>query len=138
MEIPYFSASKINLNLQSELEEAFEISFEPNLFALYKLFDVFIHVPINKEIEAFGQTYVEALAASVPSVFTLSGIASEFVENKNNSLVVDYKNSEQIHDSIIQILVNKKLRETLIQNGRKSVEQFKLEIFIKKLEQLYV
>ena len=60
------------------------------------------------------------------------------MENKNNALVVDYKNSEQIHDSIIQILVNKKLRETLIQNGRKSVEQFKLEIFIKKLEQLYV
>tara|TARA_B110000971_G_scaffold188195_1_gene197816 strand:+ start:3914 stop:5026 length:1113 start_codon:yes stop_codon:yes gene_type:complete len=119
-------------------ESYIEITFETNLFALYKLFDVFVHVPINKEIEAFGQTYVEALAAEIPSVFTLSGIASEFVENKNNALVVDYKNSEQIHDSIIQILVNKKLRETLIQNGRKSVEQFNLEIFIKKLEQLYV
>ena len=118
-------------------ESYIEITFETNLFALYQLFDVFVHVPINKEIEAFGQTYVEALAASVPSVFTLSGIASEFVENKNNALVVDYKNSEQIHDSIVQILVNKKLRETLIQNGRKSVEQFNLEIFIKKLEQLY-
>ena len=82
--------------------------------------------------------FVQLGSASVPSVFTLSGIASEFVENKNNALVVDYKNSEQIHDSIIQILVNKKLRETLIQNGRKSVEQFNLEIFIKKLEQLYV
>lgn len=115
-----------------------EISFEKNLFALYKLFDVFIHVPINKEIEAFGQTYVEALAAGTPSVFTLSGIASEFVQNKNNALVVDYKNSEQIHDSIIQILANKKLTEKLIENGRKSIDQFRLEIFIKKLEQLYV
>ena len=115
-----------------------EILFESNLFALYKLFDVFVHVPINKEIEAFGQTYVEALAAGVPSVFTLSGIASEFVQNKKNALVVNYRSSEQIHDSIIQILVNKKLRETLIQNGRKSIDQFKLEIYIKKLEQLYV
>jgi glycosyltransferase involved in cell wall biosynthesis len=95
-------------------------------------------VPINKEIEAFGQTYVEALAAEIPSVFTLSGIASEFVQNNNNALLVEYEDFKQIYDSIIQILVNKKLRETLIQNGRKSIEQFKLEIFINKLEQLYV
>ena len=115
-----------------------EIPFESNLFALYKLFDVFVHVPINKEIEAFGQTYVESLAAGVPSVFTLSGIASEFVQNKNNALIVDYKNSGQIHDSIVQILANKKLTEKLIKNGRQSVNQYSLEIFIKKLEQLYV
>ena len=115
-----------------------EISFEKNLFALYKLFDVFIHVPVNKEIEAFGQTYIEALAAGTPSVFTLSGIASEFVQNKKNALVVDYNEENQIYDAINQILTNKKLRESLIQNGRKSIDQFRLEIFIKKLEQLYV
>ena len=115
-----------------------EISFEQNLFALYKLFDVFIHVPINKEIEAFGQTYVEALAAGVPGVFTLSGIASEFVKSNNNALVVDYESPNQIYDAIIQILSNKKLRVAMIQNGRKSIEQFRLELFIKKLEQLYV
>ena len=50
-----------------------EIEFENDLFALYKLFDFYIHVPINKEIEAFGQTYIEALASGVPSIFTLSG-----------------------------------------------------------------
>ena len=115
-----------------------EISFEQNLFVLYKLFDVFVHVPINKEIEAFGQTYVEALAAGVPSVFTLSGIASEFVKSNNNALVVDYESPNQIYDSIIQILLNKKLRVAMVQYGRKSIEQFRLELFIKKLEELYV
>ena len=63
---------------------------------------------------------------------------TEFVQNNNNALLVEYEDSKQIYDSIIQILTNKKLRETLIQNGRKSIEQFKLEIFINKLEQLYV
>jgi hypothetical protein len=63
-------------------------------------------VPIDDTIEAFGQTYIEALISGVPSVFTLSGVASEFIENGKNALVVDYKNSEQISVAIDQILTN--------------------------------
>src|SRR5256885_4070776 len=42
-----------------------------------KLLDVFVHAPIAPQVEAFGQVYVEAMAAGVPSVITRAGIRSE-------------------------------------------------------------
>ena len=114
-----------------------EIKFESNLFALYHLFDIYIHTPINSEIEAYGQTYVEALAAGVPSIFTLSGVANEFIKNGENALVVSYNNSKEIEKSILYLLKNAKKSKELIENGIKSVQQFNLELFINKLEKLY-
>jgi glycosyltransferase involved in cell wall biosynthesis len=114
-----------------------EIGFEEDLFTLYKLFDVFVHVPVNADIEAFGQTYVEALASGVPCVFTLSGVAKEFIIDRINALVVPYKNSDAIYEAIAELLENELLRNTLVSNGQKSVEPFALNIFINKLEELY-
>jgi glycosyltransferase involved in cell wall biosynthesis len=114
-----------------------EIVFEDDLFTLYRVFDVYIHTPINKNIEAFGQTYVEALASGIPSVFTLSGVAKEFIVNRKNALVVDFQNSDSIYDAVMELLKNESLRNTLIQNGQQSVEPFALNIFIRKLEELY-
>ena len=114
-----------------------EIIFEQNLFALYQLFDIYVHTPIDNQIEAFGQTYVEALAAKKPSIFTLSGIANEFIIDKKNALVVPYKNASSIEKSILILLKDQKLKQSLIENGQKSVEQFNLVNFVKNLEKLY-
>ena len=114
-----------------------EIKFENNLFALYKLFDIYVHTPINKEIEAFGQTYVEALASGIPSIFTLSGVANEFIVDKENAIVVDYCNSKQIYNAIIELIENKELQKKIIKNGKKSIKKFNLDLFINKLEKLY-
>lgn len=115
-----------------------EISFENDLPTLYSLMDVFVHVPIDETIEAFGQTYIEALAANIPSVFTLSGVAGEFIVNEQNALVVDYKNTEQIYTAIDRVLTDQELRKNLILNGQKSiVEKFSLQLYINKLTSLY-
>ena len=115
-----------------------EIEFEPDIFSLYRLFDVYVHAPIDAELEAFGQTYVEALAVGVPSVFTLSGVAPEFIENERNALVVDFQNSDQIRDAILKLLKDDDLRHRLIENGRNDVRQkFSLETMVEKLEKLY-
>lgn len=114
-----------------------EIKFEPNLFALYQLFDVYVHVPINNHIEAFGQTYVEALASGIPSIFTLSGVANEFIKNEKNAIVVDYKNSEEIYTAITTLLTDEKLKNKLVENGKQSIKPFNLNLFIQKLERLY-
>ena len=113
------------------------IKFEPDLFTLYQLFDIYVHVPIDKTIEAFGQTYVEALAAGIPSVFTLSGIAKEFIKDKENALVVGYKNAKEIHNAIESLLESKILRNKLVTNGQKSIKEFNLNLFIAKLEKIY-
>lgn len=115
-----------------------EIIFEHNLFALYRLFDVYVHLPIDPQLEAFGQTYVEALAAEIPSVFTLSGVAREFIRNGENALTVDFQNSEQVYEAILKLLRDEDLRRRLSENGKASVkEMFSLELMIDKMEKLY-
>ena len=116
----------------------YEIEFEHNLFALYQLFDVYTHLPIDAELEAFGQTYVEALAAGIPSVFTNSGIAREFIRDGENALVVGFENSEEVYEAILRLLKDKELRGKLAANGKADVKElFSLEKMIGKLEKLY-
>lgn len=119
-------------------ENFVEIQFEPELFSLYQLFSVFIHAPINREIEAFGQTYVEALAAGIPSVFTLSGIANEFIKDRENAIVVDYNNPGAIYIAIRELLNNKLLSDRITVNGRMDVyNYFNLDRMVLSLELLY-
>jgi glycosyltransferase involved in cell wall biosynthesis len=114
------------------------IHFENDISAVYRLFDVFVQVSTDTTIEAFGQTYVEALASGVPSVFTLSGIAPDFIVDGQNALTVPFKNSEAIYQALNQILGDSVLRVGLIKRGRESVtDKFALDIMIKKLEELY-
>ncbi|SKC77239.1 glycosyltransferase family 4 protein [Ohtaekwangia koreensis] len=115
-----------------------EIQFEHDLAALYKVFDVFVHVPVDAHAEAFGQTYIEALAAEVPSVFTISGIAREFIVNEYNALVANYQDAEDIYVNMRRILNDAKIRSVIIENGMKSLEaKFNLPIMIDKLTYIY-
>lgn len=114
------------------------IAFENDLGSVYHILDLFIQVSTDRNIEAFGQTYVEALAAGVPSVFTLSGIANDFIRNKYNALVVPFKKTDAIYNAMSEILKDKALRENITRYGRESVqEKFNLRIMIQKLEILY-
>ena len=115
-----------------------EIEFEGDIFSLYRLFDVFTHVPISESVEAFGQTYVEALASAVPSVFTMSGIANEFIIDRENALVVPYQDLDAIYDAIIELINNPELSNKIINNGKRDVKKlFQLNHMINKLEDLY-
>lgn len=114
-----------------------EIEFEEDIAALYQLFDIFIHVPIDNHSEAFGQTYVEALAAGVPSIFTLSGVAHEFIEHEKNAIVVPYKDSQTICDAIARLIEDRDLSKQLTEKGKKDVEQFALNNQIGRLIALY-
>ncbi len=93
------------------------IQFENDIPALYKILDCFVHVPINESAEAFGQVYIEALASSVPSVFTLSGIASEFIRDQEHAIVVPYKNSTEILVAINKILSDTRRADEMAERG---------------------
>lgn len=126
-------------SLLAELPEGSyeEIEFETDLFALYRLFDVFVHVPTDPRCEAFGQTYVESLAAGIPSVFTLSGIANEFVKDGENALVVPYRDSDAIYAAIRSLLDDAALARRLVQGGKESVARFSHENMLRDMEKLY-
>ncbi len=116
-----------------------EITFENDISALYRLFDVFVHVPVNDHAEAFGYIYAESLVCEVPPVFTLSGIAHDFVENERNALVVGYQNSEEIYGAMVRLLADKELGKRLTAQGKKDVlERFDLNKMILKLEKIYL
>ncbi len=115
-----------------------EIPFENNIFALYHVFDIFVHTPIDDASEAFGQIYVEALASGIPSVFTLSGIANELIVDQKNALVVPYKSPEAIHTAMKELLGNEGLAKMLTTQGKKDVaEEFQLAKMILSLENIY-
>ena len=115
-----------------------EIPFEADIFALYQLFDVFVHAPIDPHSEAFGQIYVEALAAGIPSVVTRSGIACEFIQDGENALTVPYRNSDAIRDSLLRLIDDHELQKTLSENGKTAVaEMFTLERMVASLESMY-
>ncbi|MEO6883798.1 MAG: glycosyltransferase family 4 protein [Bacteroidia bacterium] len=115
-----------------------EINFEEDIFALYQLFDIFVHAPIDEKSEAFGQVYIETMAAGVPSVVSLSGIAADYIKHNENALVVPFKNSEQIATNIIQLIENLPLKEKIIEEGKKSIKKiFSMDVMITKLEKLY-
>lgn len=115
------------------------IPFEENVFALYKIFDVCVHVPVGEDQESFGLVYLEALAAGVPSIFTLSGVAREFLEHRRNAWIVDYRNSDQIHDGLVALLEDPELRRTLVSEGLRSVDPaFSHTRMVRSLEDLYL
>lgn len=114
------------------------IGFEPDVMALYSFFDVFVHVPVDEQSEAFGQVYVEALAAKLPCVFTLSGVANDFIIDHVNAVVVPYKNDEAIYKALIKILTNTDFARGIANQGSTDVRQrFGINRMTTELEKLY-
>lgn len=116
-----------------------EIEFEKDIKALYKCFDMFVHVPVDASFEAFGQVYIEAMAAGIPGIFTLSGIAGEYIENNKNAVVVDYKNAEQIYAAFKKYLENPAFMEKTIVEAKKDVSAlFSLDKMMAELTGIYL
>ncbi|MFN2454888.1 MAG: glycosyltransferase family 4 protein [Pyrinomonadaceae bacterium] len=117
---PYHAQINQLLNSLDESQYVL-IEFEKRIFELYETFDVFVHAPIGKEYEAFGQVYVEALMMGVPSVFTLSGIANDFIKDKYNALAVPYGDSQAIYQAIELLLTDADLRRNIAAHGKSSI-----------------
>ncbi len=130
----------LNAMLKALPEESYKkIPFENDIVSLYHLFDVFVHVPVNAKIEAFGQTYIECLASGVPLIATKSGIGTEILQHKQNSWIVDYRDANEIYEALKGLLADQNLKNQMIDQGFRTVqENFAIETMIKKLESLYL
>lgn len=115
-----------------------EIVFENDLITLFQCFDIFVHTPIDNHSEAFGQVYVESMAAGIPSIFTLSGIGNEILKHEENCIVVNHQNSDDIYNGIRKLLTNSNLYEKISTNAQQKVSvDFELEKMISELTNLY-
>ncbi|NUM89043.1 MAG: aldehyde dehydrogenase family protein, partial [Bdellovibrionales bacterium] len=113
-----------------------EIESEPEVQALYRCLDVFVHVPVDATSEAYGLVYGEALLSGVPSVFTLSGIAPEIVRDGENALVVPFRDSTAIADAITRLWSDSALRARLRESGGKDM-RFTVEQTVRSTMELY-
>jgi glycosyltransferase involved in cell wall biosynthesis len=81
--------------------------------ALYHLFDVHLHVPINPLCETFGITIIEGMISARPQVLTLSGISVQTADNEKNCLVVDYCSATAIYEALKKIILDPELGKRL-------------------------
>ncbi|WP_051359848.1 glycosyltransferase family 4 protein [Adhaeribacter aquaticus] len=115
-----------------------EIKYENDVFALLKTFTVFVHVPIDHEIEAYGQVYIEAMAASVPMVCTLSGVANEYIKDGENAIVVNYKDAGGIYQGVKKLIQYPELIPLLTTNAQRDIQaRFSKDIMINKLSKAF-
>jgi glycosyltransferase involved in cell wall biosynthesis len=114
------------------------IEFENDSAAMFQMFDVFIHVPISAEVEAFGQVYIEAMASSVPCIFTKSGIGNRILENKFNCIVVNYSDYKTIFEALILLFVDKQLSHSIVKEALFTVQSnFSIERKNKSIVSIY-
>ncbi|MNY27860.1 Glycosyl transferases group 1 [compost metagenome] len=81
---------------------------------------------------------MEALAAGIPSIFTLSGVAREFIIHEENALVVPFKDSDAIYESMVRLMNDPALCANLTTKGVQNVNRmFRFDSYIEKLQKLY-
>jgi glycosyltransferase involved in cell wall biosynthesis len=120
-------------------EKVTQVRYENDSPALYRMFDFFVHVPVNDHAEAFGQIYIESLACGVPGIFTISGIANDFIKHEKNALVVPYRNAPAIYTAVKRLIENQTLKEKIMEQGKKDVlNLFQFADMMKKTEALYL
>ena len=127
------------LDLLKEIPEKniLQVRFEPDAPALFKCFDIFVHVPVSSTLEAFGQVYIEAMAYEVPIICTKSGIACELLEHKRNALICEYRDSETIYQNLLLLLQNSSLKKQIVESAKSDVNTFTFEQKIQKITALY-
>lgn len=115
-----------------------QIEFEPDNKALFKSFDMFVHVPIDKYAEAFGQVYIEAMAQKVPIIATRSGVGLEVIQHLNTGYEVAFRNSDEILSGIRYYIQNPSMAKLHSNTAFNLVrDHYTLTSKIMHLEKLY-
>lgn len=114
------------------------VAFEPMSEALYGIFDVFVHVPVDEFVETWGIVYVEALAAGVPSIFTICGAVTGKVEHLKHCYVVPYRNADAILEGVRTLLSNPALARAMAETGSTLFdEECRPGVHVSRLAELY-
>lgn len=92
--------------------------------------DVFV---LNTGYEGMSFLLLETLSVGLPIVTTPNGGNPEVIENNFNGLLTEYNNGEAFKKTILYLLQNTDLRQTLVANGKNSLAQFNLEKLLSEI-----
>jgi len=95
--------------------------------------DLFV---LNSRYEGLPHIVLEAMSAGVPVVATNVGGTAELVQDRYNGLLVDPDDPAELKKAIRAALDHQKLRETLIQNAKATVQRCSPDVLIEQTEQI--
>ena len=112
--------------------------FVSDNIALFRLFDVHVHIPINSESETFGINIMEGMISGCAQILTLSGISCFTARDKENCLVVPYLNTEAVYQALKRMISDPELRNRLGATAREdALKYFQYSDKVQKHLELY-
>lgn len=129
-----------NLELSKKVIFAGKISSR-NLPEFYATADLFVGPSIVTEsgdTEGLGVVFLEALASGTCVIGSNVGGIPDIIEHNKTGILVRQKDAKQLSDSIIKLLLNKKLRKSLALNGQRKVKNlYSWDSIGKKFDELF-
>jgi glycosyltransferase involved in cell wall biosynthesis len=105
------------------------------LIEAYQKTSIFIS---SSDFEPFGVVILEAMACEAPVISTCTDGAVEFIENRQNGIIVPINDPKQMSQAINGLLENETLRNKLGVAGRKLVvDQYSIRSSVKTLCNIY-
>jgi glycosyltransferase involved in cell wall biosynthesis len=106
--------------------------------ALYQLFDVHLHVPVDFHVETGGLTIVDGMMAARPQILTLSGYAYQVARHMENAYVVPFQDANAIAQAVLWMKNNKqKATELGLQAKKDAIKMFDIHVKVNKHISLY-
>lgn len=106
--------------------------------ALFRVFDVHLHVPVSKYVENGGINIIEGMISGRPQILTKSGYAWQSAEHMKNAYVVDYENAEEIANAIIYLKNNPEICKKISEQARQdAIATYGLKTKADKYLELY-
>lgn len=101
----------------------------------YSQADVFILPSLS---EGMGISALEAMSSGCPVVATRIGGLPDVIKDKQNGLLIRPRSSKEISRAVIKILLDNYLRDSLIKQARRTVEQkYDWQIVTNRFKNLY-
>ncbi|MCP3682756.1 MAG: glycosyltransferase family 4 protein [bacterium] len=113
---------------------------QTELLKRYSSADVFVLPSISDARlgkEGQGLVLLEAMAAKIPCIAAATGGIKDTIEDKKNGLLVPQKSPHSIASALITLLSDKKLQETLTENGAITVRNYSWDKIANRFANLY-
>jgi len=105
----------------------------PNVVPYLQAMDLYVLPSVTETVSISS---IEAMACGVPVVSTAAGWMSELI-NKNNGLIFEKRNVNELTQKLEKLIKNKKIRYKLGKKARKTIVRgYNLNNMIKKLEKV--
>ncbi len=129
-----------DLNLENNVVFIEQVP-QDELLKYYYLADIFVLPSIvneEGETEGLGVVLLEAMACGVPVVGSGVGGIPDIIKDHETGLIAGQKDPDSLAEKIIKLLSNDRLREKIIKNGKKLIEEkYSWEIIADKFINIY-